>query len=527
MDKQRIKSRKKDLLKIISVILFLEVILLFFIIFITIISIGTDDPEKVVNGSDFSGALNDSIKKYGTEFTGALSVYLMEFGSFDSYKEDNFSHTIDEIKELVDKESDIKSLKDIFESFYGGIEKDDKKGRTYYDWYFPIASGYKVDYVNSWGDKRNRPNGEGKHEGTDLICKEGTPIIAVESGKITGIGWNMNGGWRISITSKDGKRYWFYAHMRKVHPYVKSLKKGSEIEGGQVIGYVGSTGYSNNIPNNAMPENENAIDGKFVAHLHIGVYRVLNGTNVAYNAFHIMEVLKVNKIAVIKKEDEYVAAKKGIEDRLVKLNLDIDSGLGGLSGKYESNGNPGTIANTPGDPGGKSYGAFQFAVNRGSLNSFLIWLSNSDKILYDRLMNAKRKDGNTYGVNFDNEWEKIADEKPEYFYTLQYNYIKYAYFDPVVEYFRKKGFDIEIRSNTLQAVVWSTSVQHGTGGAIGIISIQNLKAIDREIIIGIYNERMRVDVYFSNSSPAVRQAVYDRFERELQDALEMLEAEGG
>ena len=53
----------------------------------------------------------------------------------------------------------------------------------------------------------------------------GTPIIAVESGIIEQLGWNQYGGWRIGIRSFDGKRYYYYAHLRKDHPYVEGSRK--------------------------------------------------------------------------------------------------------------------------------------------------------------------------------------------------------------------------------------------------------------------------------------------------------------
>jgi hypothetical protein len=321
--------------------------------------------------------------------------------------------------------------------------------------------------------------------------------------------------------------------MRKVNPYVRSLKKDSKINAGQVIGYVGSTGESNKLSDDTMPENENAVDGKFDSHLHIGVYKKVLGTMVSYNPFPILEVVKSNKVVVEKAADgDYVAKEKSVEERIIStgigsnVGLSVNGGMGSLSAKYESTGSPGTISNTKGDPGGKSYGVFQFASNMGSLNGFLMWLSSADANIYSRLMEARSQDGGN-GSHFDAMWVQISNENSQHFYDLQYTYIKSVYFDPVVAYFKPKGLDIEARSKTLQNVVWSTSVQHGVGGAETIIGLQNLSASDREIIIGIYNERMKVDVYFNSSSPSVRQAVYNRFERELQDALAMLGAEGG
>ena len=78
-----------------------------------------------------------------------------------------------------------------------------------------------------------------------MICygSIGTPIIAVESGYIEALGWNQYGGWRVGIRSFDGKRYYYYAHLRKDHPYAKDLCEGQIVTAGDVIGYLGMTGY--------------------------------------------------------------------------------------------------------------------------------------------------------------------------------------------------------------------------------------------------------------------------------------------
>jgi len=69
----------------------------------------------------------------------------------------------------------------------------------------------------------------------------GSPIVAVESGTIEALGWNQFGGWRIGIRSFDNKRYYYYAHLKKDHPYRKDLKVGDVVYAGDVIGYLGRT----------------------------------------------------------------------------------------------------------------------------------------------------------------------------------------------------------------------------------------------------------------------------------------------
>ena len=77
-----------------------------------------------------------------------------------------------------------------------------------------------------------------------MMGQVGTPIIAVESGYVEAIGWNPYGGWRIGIRSLDQKRYYYYAHLRKNYPYQSNLSQGSYVQAGDVIGYLGRTGYS-------------------------------------------------------------------------------------------------------------------------------------------------------------------------------------------------------------------------------------------------------------------------------------------
>ena len=106
-----------------------------------------------------------------------------------------------------------------------------------------------------------------------MMGSVGTPIVAVESGYVEACGWNQYGGWRIGIRSFDGKRYYYYAHLRRGHPY-NDIYEGKQITAGEVIGYLGMTGYS-------TKEDTNNID---TPHLHFGLQLIFDksqkdGTN--------------------------------------------------------------------------------------------------------------------------------------------------------------------------------------------------------------------------------------------------------
>ena len=143
-----------------------------------------------------------------------------------------------------------------------------KKGwKKYYGLkaYCPIAKEFPyTDYDDfgvsrSYGYRRN-------HLGHDMMGQVGTPVIAVESGYIAVMGWNQYGGWRIGINSFDGRRYYYYAHLRQNIPFAEGLEEGDIVQAGDVIGYMGRTGYS-------TKENVNNID---TYHLHFGLQLIID-----------------------------------------------------------------------------------------------------------------------------------------------------------------------------------------------------------------------------------------------------------
>lgn len=127
----------------------------------------------------------------------------------------------------------------------------------------------------------------------------GTPIIAVESGYIEALGWNQYGGWRIGIRSFDGKRYYYYAHLRQNYPYQEKLKIGDTVTAGEVIGYMGHTGYSSK-------ENVNNID---TVHLHFGLELIFDesqkdGNNEIWvDCYNLTRFLYKNRSEVYKVEN--------------------------------------------------------------------------------------------------------------------------------------------------------------------------------------------------------------------------------
>jgi murein DD-endopeptidase MepM/ murein hydrolase activator NlpD len=142
--------------------------------------------------------------------------------------------------------------------------------------------------------KRYRP-----HHGTDFGARKGTPLLAVNSGRVSFAGWM--GGYGKVVKIKHGGGYEsLYAHQSRIR-----VKKGQKVTRGQIIGYVGSTGRSTG------------------PHLHFGLKK--NGRWV-----NPMKVLRKKSIksSVLKKFTKYEdvettkyknVAIKGVKEKRAKL----------------------------------------------------------------------------------------------------------------------------------------------------------------------------------------------------------------
>lgn len=129
----------------------------------------------------------------------------------------------------------------------------------------PIASGYGYSHCSDFGASRSF-GFRRRHLGNDLMGGQGTPIVAVEGGVVEAMGWNRYGGWRIGIRSFDSRRYYYYAHLMKDKPYAPGLEVGDLVQAGDLIGFMGRTGYSDK-------ENVNNIE---TTHLHFGLELVFD-----------------------------------------------------------------------------------------------------------------------------------------------------------------------------------------------------------------------------------------------------------
>lgn len=236
----------------------------------------------------------------------------------------------------------------------------------------------------------------------------------------------------------------------------------------------------------------------------------------------------------------------------------FDSRIASLARKYESNGDPACVSDGVGDIGGISYGAYQLASNVGAVNSFLAWAKGYQNDLlanYARVLDV-------YQVNskqFIDKWQEIGRIDPQGFLELQDAYIASKYYDVSAGKLWDLNYDIDKHSTAMKAVLFARSVQNGMNGAVELfqeavkyvehkngdggrgypdLSYVDDKYFDDVMIEAIYDyliqecelavwqgTRYRSPNDFVNGSGDVVEALKNRFNREKQDALDMLKEE--
>ncbi len=161
----------------------------------------------------------------------------------------------------------------------------------------PIAAGYGYSHCSDFGVGRSF-GFRRKHLGNDLMGSLGTPIVAVEGGVVEAMGWNRYGGWRVGIRSFDSKRYYYYAHLKKDQPFAPGLKVGDMVQAGDLIGFMGRTGYSDK-------ENTNNIE---TVHLHFGLELIFDESQKECNSeiwidvYDIVRLLSAHRSSIRKTE---------------------------------------------------------------------------------------------------------------------------------------------------------------------------------------------------------------------------------
>jgi hypothetical protein len=221
------------------------------------------------------------------------------------------------------------------------------------------------------------------------------------------------------------------------------------------------------------------------------------------------------------------AGRTGIVDAVPTEESTSQSQPGILAARFESASRPDAIGYDR--RGGTCYGTYQLSSRMGGLDAFLKFLDSEAPQWAKQLREVGP--ANTQGRTgaMPAEWKRIHRENPERFAGLQHAFTQKTYYDPAANLInRRTGIDPDQASPALREVLWSTAVQHGVNGAANIFqrALDNVSASgpprESDLIQAIYSERT---TRFTGSTQAVRSAVQNRFEQEMQLALALLPEE--
>jgi murein DD-endopeptidase MepM/ murein hydrolase activator NlpD len=103
----------------------------------------------------------------------------------------------------------------------------------------PFIIGGKANWIDTWGAPRYGPGPIVRtHEGQDVFCDYGDPVLASENGTIEYDEGGL-GGIIARLYRSDGS-YWYYAHLSETN--VDEYPTGTTVHPGDVIGYCGNSG---------------------------------------------------------------------------------------------------------------------------------------------------------------------------------------------------------------------------------------------------------------------------------------------
>lgn len=108
--------------------------------------------------------------------------------------------------------------------------------------------------MNQLSDTYKDARGAGRvHDAIDIMAPKGTPVLAVSDGKVVKLFNSKQGGLTVYQFDSTDIYAYYYAHLDS---YAAGVVEGKNIQRGDLIGYVGSTG-------NANPE---------APHLHFAIF---------------------------------------------------------------------------------------------------------------------------------------------------------------------------------------------------------------------------------------------------------------
>ena len=336
------------------------------------------------------------------------------------------------------------------------------------------------------------------HGGVDLAGAIGAAIKAPEAGTARVVAEKDSGGYgnMVEILDSQGKVMHRMAHMSET-----MVKTGDKIEAGTDIGKVGSTGRSTG------------------AHLHWEKFDPATGQQVDPMAWLAQKqgvTPGFGSTAGGAATGNPQATQRG--QNYGAPQVPMASGFGSIAEKYETGGKGSSTVGWD-STGGTSYGKYQIASKVGSMDAYIKHLAQTNPEAAAQLQAAGPSDTGSTSGKFVDTWKQLSQSGA--LGDTEASFMKKQSYDPAMAGIKNKGLQDMIGGDKgLQEMLFSTSTQHGAGGASGIMNKVYKEGMTKEDLVkATYAER---GTRFGSSTPEVQKSVQSRFGREQADVLAMM-----
>jgi murein DD-endopeptidase MepM/ murein hydrolase activator NlpD len=106
-------------------------------------------------------------------------------------------------------------------------------------YFWPTSGGISQLFGRTSFAARCRCYPGGVHPGVDVFNRAGTPIYATTSGVVSRAGWDGGYGKAVRLNHSGESAVSIYGHMSSI-----AVGRGQSVSKGQLIGYMGTTGFS-------------------------------------------------------------------------------------------------------------------------------------------------------------------------------------------------------------------------------------------------------------------------------------------
>ena len=196
--------------------------------------------------------------------------------------------------------------------------------------------------------------------------------------------------------------------------------------------------------------------------------------------------------------------------------------LGQTSEKYESGGRGcGTINNyaSSNDPGGASYGSYQFASFLPKVRPDGKTRGDSRNTQFVSYLKQSKFANSFSGLTpatpeFDSKWKSVASQNKNAFTEDQHEYIKLNFYLVMLSKLKQRGLDLTGFGAAVQDLVWSSAVQLGSNRlSVFLDPLQGKTQLtDTDIVTLVSDFKINnVTSLFSSSTSAIQSSVKNRY----------------